>query len=119
MMCFRRPLFSSLLVMCFLSACTHSHVIQVTVTNTSSEKISNIVIDYPEATFGINVLDPGKSFEYKIKPTDNGPLKIQFLNSHAVNHTSAGPMVHKNDEGSIEIKVTQDGVVAETKLSGN
>lgn len=116
---FRRLLFSSLLVMCSVCACTHSHVIQVTVTNTSNEKVSNIVIDYPEATFGINVLDPGKSFAYRIKPTDNGPLKIQFLNSHAVNHTSAGPMVHKNDEGSIEVKVTQDGAVAEMKLSGN
>lgn len=99
-----------------LSGCLHSHVIQVTVTNASSEKVSNIVIDYPEATFGINVLDPGKSFEYKIKPTNTGPVKIQFLSSHAVDRAWSGPVVHRNDEGSIEIKLTQDGATAETKI---
>jgi hypothetical protein len=99
-----------------LGGCLRSHVIQVTVTNTSSERISNIVIDYPEATFGINILDPGKSFQYKIKPTATGALKIEFFNSHAADHVSAGPVVHKNDEGAIEIKLTQDGATSETNL---
>src|SRR5215472_13873470 len=81
---------SSLLLICFaLGGCGHSHVIQVTVTNTSNEKISNIVINYPEATFGINILGPGKSFQYKIKPTATGALKIEFLNSHAADRVSA------------------------------
>ncbi|HEY6248693.1 MAG TPA: hypothetical protein VI685_01965 [Candidatus Angelobacter sp.] len=105
------------LLLIALGGCMHSHVIQVTVTNASNEKISNVVIDYPDATFGINSLEPGKSFQYKIKPTGSGALKIEFLNSHAVDHVSAGPVVHKNDEGSIEIKVTQDGAVAEASLN--
>src|SRR5215469_1782306 len=88
--------------------CMRSHVINVTVSNTSAEKVSTIVIDYPEATFGINSLDPGKSFEYQIKPTATGTLKIQFSNAHGLNRVSAGPVVHKGDEGSIGIKLTQD-----------
>lgn len=109
--------FSSLLLLCFAAdGCMHSHVLQVTVTNTSTEKISNIVIDYPEATFGVNSLEPGKSFQYKIKATSTGPIKITFLNSHAQDRLSTGPVLHKDDEGSIEIKVTQDGAVAEVKL---
>jgi|SRR5215469_12226563 len=110
----RAVLISLLLIA--LGGCLHSHVIQVTVTNTSNEKISNIVIDYPEATFGINILGPGKTFQYKIKPTATGALKIEFLNSHAVDHASAGPVVHKSDEGSIEIKLTQDGATSEIKV---
>jgi hypothetical protein len=99
-----------------LAGCTHSHMIQMTVTNASTEKISTIVIDYPEATFGINSLQPGKSFQYKIKPTGTGALKIEFLNVHGVDHVSSGPLVHKNDEGSIEIKLTQEGAESAAKL---
>ena len=109
-------LLSSLLLFFAVNGCTHSHVIQVTVTNTSNEKISNIAIEYPEASFGINSLDPGKSYAYKIKPTSTGPLKIAFLNSHAQDRVSAGPVVRKNDEGSIEIKVTQDGATSEKTI---
>ena len=118
MKCFKALLVSSLLLIWFeANGCIRSHVIQVSVTNTSNEKIANIVIDYPDATFGINSLDPGKSFQYKIKPTGTGAIKIEFLNSRAVDHVSAGPTVHKNDEGSIEIKLTQDSATSEAKLN--
>src|SRR5215467_7697284 len=109
--------FSLLLVWIVAGGCAHSHVIQVTVTNTSNERISNIVIDYPDATFGINSLDPGKSFQYKIKPTGTGPLRIAFLNSHAQDRVTTGPVVHKDDEGSIEIKLNQDGAVSAMKIT--
>lgn len=111
-------LFASLLLLCCaVNGCMHSHVIQVTVINTSIERISNIVIDYPEATFGINSLEPGNSFQYKIKATGTGPMKISFLNSHAQDRLSTGPVLHKDDEGSIEIKVTEDGASVEAKLN--
>jgi len=99
------------------SGCTHSHVIQVNITNTSNEKLSTIVIDYPEATFGINSLEPGKSFQYKIKPTGNGTLKISFRNAHGMSREAVGPVVNKNDEGSIDIKLTQDSAISESKLA--
>src|SRR5215469_6718039 len=90
---------SSLLFICLIaSGCMHSHVIQVTVTNSSREKVSNIAIDYPEATFGINSLEPGKSFQYKIKPTANGTLKIEFLNAQGAHRVTKGPEVHKGHE---------------------
>src|SRR5215469_1728446 len=117
MMRWKNLLLSSLLLIPVVNGCAHSHVIEVTVTNTSNEKISNIAIEYPEASFGINSLDPGKSYQYKIKPTSTGPVKIAFLNSHAQDRVSTGPVVHKDDEGSIEIKVTQDEAVAEGKLN--
>ena len=101
-----------------VSGCSHSHVIQVNITNTSNEKLFTIVIDYPEATFGVNELAPGKSFQYKIKPTANGALKISFRNARGMSREAAGPVVNKNDEGSIDIKLTQDSVVNEPKLTG-
>ena len=120
MIAFRIPrLILALLAFIAVGGCMHSHVIQVKVTNTSNEKISNIVIDYPEATFGINSLEPGKTFQYKIKPTASGALKIEFLNSHGFDHIAAGPVVHKNDEGTIEIKLTQDGAASEAHMAGS
>jgi hypothetical protein len=105
------------LLMITLGGCTHAHVIQVTVTNISNEKVSNIVIDYPEATFGINSLEPGKSFQYKIKPTSSGAMKIEFLNAKGADHVAKGPEVHKGDDGSIILKLTQAGVSSEMTLN--
>lgn len=95
------------------AGCLDSRMMQVTVTNTSSEKISGIVIDYPEATFGRNSLEPGKSFQYKIKPTAAGPIKIQFRDARGINHVSAGPLVRKGDDRSIEVKLTQDAAASD------
>ena len=107
---------AGLTLLLLLAGCLRSHVIEVTVTNTSSDKISNITIDYPEASFGINLLAPGKSFRYKIKPTDTGPIKIQFINGSGHDRTSAGPVVHKGDEGTLEIKIEQERAAGELKL---
>jgi hypothetical protein len=109
----------SLLVLLLLAGCRRSHVIEVTVTNTSPEKISNIVIDYPEATFGINLLAPGKSFHYKIKPTGTGAIKIEFINGNGHDRMSAGPVVHKGDEGTLEIRIEQERAVGELRLSSH
>jgi len=106
---------AGLLVLFAVIGC-RSHVIKVNVVNSSTEKISNVIIDYPGATFGISSLAPGKTFQYAIKPNDAGPLKIQFANARGADHSSPGPTVHKNDEGSIEIRLTQDAAVSEAKL---
>ena len=106
-----------LLVVCALSGCFRSHVIRVNLINASTEKISNIEIDYPGATFGVPSLDAGKTFQYPIKPTETGAIKISFRNAHGIEHTYPGPVVHKNDEGMIEIKLTQDAALSETKVT--
>lgn len=112
-----RKIASGLLLWIALAGCgLQSRMIQVTITNASTEKISTIVINYPDATFGINSLEPGKSFQYKIKPTGTGSLKIEFFNAHGVDHVSSGPVVHKNDEGSIEIRLAQDGATSKATI---
>ncbi len=96
--------------------CARSRLIEVTVTNASAEKLSTITVDYPEATFGANSLLPGKSIHYKIKPTATGALKIEFVNARSQDRVSSGPVVHKNDEGSIDIKLTQDGATSQAAI---
>jgi hypothetical protein len=97
------------LLLLYFAGCTHSHVIKINIVNESDAKISNIVVDYPGATFGVNSLSPGKNFPYTIKPTeDKGTLKIQFVDANGMTHQATGPEVHRNDEGTIEIKLSQN-----------
>jgi hypothetical protein len=106
----------ALLALLLLSGCSHSRVIQVNVINASPDKISNIVIDYPSATFGIRSLDAGKTFPYVIKVTENGVVKIEFADAQGRTKRFSGPDVRKDDEGNMEIRLTQDAAVAEAKL---
>jgi hypothetical protein len=105
-----------LLILAAFLGCLDTSMIQVKVTNASSEKLSTIVVSYPEATFGINFLEPGKTFRYKIKPTATGPLSIDFFNSHGVERKSTGPIVYKSHKGTIEIKLTEDGATSVSTL---
>ena len=92
----------------FCAAGCRSHVIRITVVNSSSQPVSTIIVDYPDATFGVNSLAPGKIFPYVIKPMGTGPLKVQFTNAQGLSHTVNGPTLHKGDEGAIQIKLSQD-----------
>src|SRR5262249_3293586 len=97
-----------LIAVVFLATGCRSHVINVRLVNDSPQPVSMIIVDYPGATFGVNSLAPGKSFQYRFKSLDNGPLKIQFTNAQGTLHTVTGPNVAKNQEGSMEIRFTQD-----------
>lgn len=93
-----------------------SHVIQVTLINISAQPVSNIIVDYPGATFGKNILAPGDVYHYVIKPVETGALKIQFTNAQGASHSVSGPTVQKDQEGSIEIKLNQDSASANPSL---
>ena len=98
-----------LLILALLGAAgCRSHVIKVSVVNSSSQPVSTIIVDYPDATFGVNSLAPGKTFPYVIKPMATGPLKVQFTNALGANHSVTGPTLHKGDEGAIQIKLSQE-----------
>ena len=97
-----------LLLLVGASAGCRSRVIQVTLINTSTQPVSNIIVDYPGATFGKNILAPGDSYHYVIKPVETGALKIQFTNAQGANHSFTGPTLQKDQEGSIEIRLNQD-----------
>lgn len=95
-----------------LTSC-RAHMITIRLTNTSSEPVSTIIVDYPSATFGKDKLAPGETFASPVKVTDNGPLKVQFTDAKGAIHTYTGLKLHPNQEGSIELKLTQASVSAE------
>jgi hypothetical protein len=105
-----------LLLLVGASAGCRSRVIQVTLINTSTQPVSNIIVDYPGATFGKNALAPGDTYHYVIKPLETGALKIQFTNAQGANHSFTGPTLQKDQEGSIEIKFNQDSASTSPSL---
>ncbi len=101
----------SLVCLLLLIGCSRSHVIKVNVINNSPDELSNVIIDYPSATFGIPVLRAGKNFQYTIKVTDNGAVKIEFADVQGRTKRFPGPAVRKDDDGTMEIRLTQDNAV--------
>jgi hypothetical protein len=98
-----------------LSGC-RAHMVTIKLVNTSANPLSTIIVDYPSATFGKDKLAPGETFSSPVKLTDDGPLKVQFTDANGGNHNSTGPVLHKNQEGMIEIKFTQDKATANVNL---
>jgi hypothetical protein len=105
----------ALLLFSFLAGC-RAHMVTIKLVNTSAGPLSTIIVDYPSATFGKDKLAPGETFSSPVKLTDDGPLKVQFTDANGGNHAYTGPMLHKNQEGSIEIRFTQDKAKANVNL---
>jgi hypothetical protein len=94
-----------------------AHMVTIKLINSSGQSISTIIVDYPSATFGKDKLAPGETFSSPVKLTDNGPLKVQFTDANGGNHTYVGPTLHRNQEGSIDIKLDQNRAVAEMNIA--
>jgi hypothetical protein len=94
-----------------------SRVVAVKLTNTSEQPLSVIIVDYPTATFGVNKLDPGATYEYPIKVLGTGQLKVQFTDANGHNHSFSGPSLEKNDAGVVTVKLTQEAATATSDIS--
>ncbi|HKT50738.1 MAG TPA: hypothetical protein VJV96_10590 [Candidatus Angelobacter sp.] len=94
-----------------------SRVVNIKLINTSQKPLSIIVVDYPTATFGVDKLESGATYQYAIKPLGTGPLNVQFTDADGHNHTYTGPALHKNDEGSVTVQLTQNAASAQSSVS--
>lgn len=108
--------FAVVLIFLIAIAGCRAHVVKINLTNTSAQPIRTIIVDYPNATFGKDTLAQGATFSYGIKVVETGPLKIQFTDAMGIIHTYLYPALHKNDDGSIEVSLNQNGAVAVVKL---
>lgn len=89
-----------------LSGC-RAHVVKISLTNTSTQPIKTIIVDYPNATFGKDALAPGESYFSLIKPVDHGPIKVQFTDAQGDRHAYQSISLQQGDDGSVNIKLTQ------------
>jgi len=101
-----------------LSGC-RSHVIKINLINVSNDVVKTIIVDYPTATFGKDKLSPGETFSYAIKPLETGMMKIQFTDAQGTIHSYLGTTVHQNDEGELDVNLSQSGAVVKATLGGH
>ena len=101
-----------------LSGC-RSHVIKVNLINVSSDVVKTIIVDYPTATFGKDKLSPGETFSYAIKPLETGMMKIQFTDAQGTIHNYVGTTLHQNDEGELDVNLSQGGTVVKATIGAH
>lgn len=109
---------AAVFIVLFALAGCRARMITIKLINTSAQPVFTIIVDYPSATFGKDKLAPGETFGSLVKLTDDGALKVQFTDAHGGNHTYTGPALHRNQEGSIDIRLDQSGAVAQVNIAG-
>lgn len=102
-----------------LAGCLTSRVITVTITNHSQETLNNFEVTYPGGSYGISSLASGAKHQYRIKPFFEGELQMRWQDSSGVEHKLAGPKLHKDDEGSLEIAVSGKEASAAAAITGH
>ena len=70
--------------------------------------------DYPNASFGANVLPAGGRFHYRFKIQGAGPLSLRYEDAQGKIHHADGPKVEMGDEGSVLVTVDAKGSVTWT-----
>jgi len=60
-----------------LAGC-HSYHVETTVENHTGGPIRLLEVDYPSASFGVNNLEAGAEYHYRIQLRGSGPIKVQY-----------------------------------------
>jgi hypothetical protein len=98
---------SALLIILLALAGCRAHVVKISLTNISAQPIKTIIVDYPNATFGKDILAPGETYFSLVKPLDEGPIKVRFTDAQGATHTYQSISLQQGDDGSVSIKLTQ------------
>ena len=96
----------ALLFVIAMAGC-RAHVVKISLTNASTEPIRTIIVDYPNATFGKDVLAPRETYSSLIKPLDKGSIKVRFTDAQGASHVYESISLEQDDDGSVDIKLTQ------------
>jgi hypothetical protein len=87
----------------------------ITVRNQGAD-IHQLEVDYPNASFGRDVVPSGASFTYPPKLIGSGPVKVTFNDSSGKSHTATGPVVQEGTRQNLVISIGEDeGVIFEAQ----
>ncbi len=92
----------------FAAGCKSSHV-DVTVENQTGAPVRLLEVDYPNASFGADVLAPGAQMHYRIQVQGNGPVKVQYTAPDNKQPQSQGPELTANQQGKLQIALLPGG----------
>ncbi len=88
-----------------------SYLVDTTILNQTGGPVQLIEVDYPEASFGVDVLPAGAVYHYHFQITATGPLKIQYTASGNHQFHATGPILSEHEQGRLEIVLLPGGKV--------
>jgi hypothetical protein len=85
----------------------------ITVRNQGPD-IHQLEVDYPNASFGRDVVPSGSTFTYPPKLIGSGPVKVTFNDSSGKSHTATGPVIQEGMRKNLVISIGEDeGIIFE------
>jgi hypothetical protein len=87
----------------------HSYHVETTVENRTGGAIQLLEVDYPSASFGVNSLEAGAEYHYRIQLRGSGPIKVQYTGCDGRKTQVEGPTLAERQEGRIEIVLLPAG----------
>jgi hypothetical protein len=81
----------------------HSAVISATISNRRPTPVTLIEVDYPSASFGIQNLNPGEDYHYRLKVIGKGPMTLHWSEPSRKDQKVSGPIVREGDDGTLTI----------------
>lgn len=109
----RRWMAVALLALGMTVGCSHwrSNGVNVTTVNDSSQKISNIEVDYTGGSYGIEYLDPGKSHTRWVKFTGDSQLQYSYFDAGQKSHSFRQGSFNAQSKGTATVHIGADGAV--------
>lgn len=92
-----------------LTGCKSAHI-NVTVLNHTGETIKLVEVDYPSASFGIDSLNSGGSYQYLIQVRLSGKMKVQYTDASTLKIVKIeGPELKEGQQGRMTVVLQPDG----------
>jgi hypothetical protein len=91
-----------------LTAC-HSYHIDTTIVNRTGAPVQLLEVDYPDASFGADVIAAGASFHYRFQIRGSGPLKISYTGASDKQIQITGPTLGERQQGQLKIILLPQG----------
>jgi len=99
-----------LAIFLMMAGCKSSHV-DVTVENRTGAPVRLLEVDYPNASFGADVLATGTQMHYRIQVQGNGPVKVQYTATNNKQTQATGPELRQDQRGTMQIVLLPEAKV--------
>lgn len=105
----RRTLCGTILAPLLLAAGCHSYHIDTTIQNRTGAAIRLLEVDYPDASFGTDIVTAGSDYHYRIQIQGSGPLKITYTGPGNTQVHIKGPELTQHQQGRLQIVLLPGG----------
>jgi len=108
----KRIVFTAMTITLLSVAGCKSRFISATIENDTSQPLRMVEVDYPGASFGVSVLAPHASYNYRFKALGTGPVTLSYIEDAGATHTASGPVVNDAQGGLLRVTISEHGAVS-------